>query len=519
MVTSCSSKPRTRFHGGSIQKLQITGLGSPLQVPDSEDTCAEIGGQIWLHDGKLLIIPLQQPTNTAAKTLPISRPLTPKEAHNFIINNVIKLLHSPMVEAEAFYRLRNYPKQIKDNMHHAMITIPRKLAYVLHENAAYISPAVEAFYLRDPIALKPLQAKATGTLTFPPDDLVTVSVRFTKVGFAQLKSQQFPAPPAWNDKLPSNQDSKDYARMSMGMKVTCGFEMLVSDPQNQDKKPVREISLLLEDISSGEDHFPSDEELIKWTKRDDDEKWLDINFEDFERELSGKGRANPNGASGNFGEKSTQENLRKMVGRFEDFLNDDAAGAEGAELMDSMDFDDDDDDDDDDESEGSSDGEDKAVSFDEREFARMMREMMGMPADEEDEIQSAAAHHENVARVEDIDSDDEEDGEGKEIRKVMRRMEAELNEAGALNLDPTPKKIAATQKALMRKNTKGDIASPIGDAEEKASTDEEEVDIDFNLAKNLLESFKSQGGMAGPGSNLMGLMGLQLPRDADDTLP
>lgn len=449
--------------------------------------------------------------------MPISRPLTTKEARNFIADNASKLLHSPMAESEAFYRLHNYPKQIEDSMHHAIIIIPRKVAYILHENAAHISQAVEAFYLRDPIALKPLQAKDIGRLIFPPEDLVTVSVKFTKVGYAQLKSQQFSAPPVWDGRLLSNQGSKDYARAEMGMKVTCGFEMLVSDPQNKDKRSVRGIKLILEDVKSGEEHLPSDEEVAKWEKRDDDDKWLDINFEDFERELAGKARKHPERANGNFGEKSTQENLRKMVERFEDFLNDDAAGAEGVELKDSMDFDDDDDD----ESEVSSDGEDKAVSFDEKEFARMMREMMGMPADEEDDSPPSPVHGQGVARIENTDSDDEEGDEGEEIRKVMQRMEAELNEAGALNLDPTPKKIAATQTALKGKKTKCDVAAPAGEGEdeEKDSSDEDEVNIDFNLAKNLLESFKSQGGMAGPGGNLMGVMGIQLPRDADDTLP
>jgi len=46
--------------------------------------------------------------------------------------------------------------------------------------------------------------------------------------------------------------------------------------------------------------------------------------------------------------------------------------------------------------------------------------------------------------------------------------------------------------------------------------DDSELDIDFNLAKNLLESFKGQAGMAGPAGNLMGLMGLQFPRDEEE---
>uniref|UniRef100_A0A0C9RYR4 TSA: Wollemia nobilis Ref_Wollemi_Transcript_2485_883 transcribed RNA sequence n=1 Tax=Wollemia nobilis TaxID=56998 RepID=A0A0C9RYR4_9CONI len=40
------------------------------------------------------------------------------------------------------------------------------------------------------------------------------------------------------------------------------------------------------------------------------------------------------------------------------------------------------------------------------------------------------------------------------------------------------------------------------------------VDIDFNLVQNLLDSFSSQQGMPGPASNILGLMGLQLPDDS-----
>ncbi|KAF9575770.1 hypothetical protein EC968_001557 [Mortierella alpina] len=50
------------------------------------------------------------------------------------------------------------------------------------------------------------------------------------------------------------------------------------------------------------------------------------------------------------------------------------------------------------------------------------------------------------------------------------------------------------------------------DAEE-----EEQVDVDLNLAKNLLESFKSQGGLPGPGGNLLSRLGIVLPRDEEGT--
>ena len=39
------------------------------------------------------------------------------------------------------------------------------------------------------------------------------------------------------------------------------------------------------------------------------------------------------------------------------------------------------------------------------------------------------------------------------------------------------------------------------------------VDVDVNLVKSLLDSFSSQQGLPGPASNLLGLMGLQLPQE------
>lgn len=39
------------------------------------------------------------------------------------------------------------------------------------------------------------------------------------------------------------------------------------------------------------------------------------------------------------------------------------------------------------------------------------------------------------------------------------------------------------------------------------------VDVDVNLVKSLLDSFSSQQGLPGPASNLLGLMGKQLPQD------
>ncbi|KAK3065766.1 hypothetical protein LTS18_002420, partial [Coniosporium uncinatum] len=186
--------------------------------------------RVWLHEGRLKVIPLQQPSKAGSK-----RALSTKEARDIIKANPESLKYDSKIEQEAFHRLRDYLKAISEHFHHALVTLPRNLAYILHEHSHLISPAVEAFYLRDPIALKPLQQNGQSKLYFPPKDLVTVTVRFTKVLYAQLKSQRFAAPTAWVAMLASV-SSAEVAKVEMGMKVSCGFEMLVQDPQNKDKR-------------------------------------------------------------------------------------------------------------------------------------------------------------------------------------------------------------------------------------------------------------------------------------------
>jgi hypothetical protein len=480
--------------------------------------------RVWISNGHLRLIPLEEGS--------ASHNLSATKALDFIRKSPDKLVISPFVEDEAFHRLREYPSAISSSLHHALISLPRNLAYILHNNPSYISPAVEAFYLRDPVAVRPLTTKDISTLHFPPEDFVTVSVKFTKVGFAQLRSQIFDPPPAWTGVLPRLEDEK----VGMGMKLTCGFEMLLSDPQNVDKRAVREIKLLLEDVEADAATLPNDEELSKWPQTQDSEKWLDIDYNDFEDELSGKNKDGKQKAKGTgFGDTGAQENLRKMVSRFEEFLKDDdeAAGLDGID-------DDDSDNDDDDSSEASSSGEDKDGSFDEAEFERAMKQMMGMPVDEV--AKSGLLNEARKLAIQDAEDGPEPD-EDEEMKKVMEIMERELKGHGALDLNAPdgPKKAAKTsQKSDTTTATtarkvhfgperppgmefatveKVDSDEDVGPGDLELSSDDEDDDyndVDLGLAKNMLEAFKGQAGMSGPAGNLMKAMGVNMPRDEDD---
>ncbi|RDW86784.1 putative regulatory factor Sgt1 [Aspergillus mulundensis] len=447
--------------------------------------------RVWLHQGDLVIV---KPKNEKRR---ITETISLLEARRIIKDEPNRLMRSAMIQEEAFYRLRNYPKQISENLHSALVTIPRKVAFLLHQKPAYISPAVEAFYLRDPIALRPLRSKNSEDLTFKPEDFVTVSTRFTRTGYAQVKSQDFPAPKSWVDKLPSTDDRKLYDRADTGMKMTCGFEMLLSDPQNQDKPLVREMKLILEDLDTGDETLPTAEEIQNWDKREDDEKWLDISFEDLDSELKGKGKERAKSA-GEFGDANAQENLQRIVAQFEKFLNDESAGFEGADFID--DYETDSDVDEDEEEEPDSEGEDKDASFDEEEFSRMMKEMMGMPSGPSMPPLRPPKSSSPANRVQELDTDSEDDTE--QIRQLSREMEAELKGTGVLDLN-RPSDISKGKRAVSQ--------GVMGD--ESGDPDLEGQDININLVKNLLESLQGQSGTAGPAGNMLSMLNLPMPKD------
>ncbi|CUS09149.1 unnamed protein product [Tuber aestivum] len=434
--------------------------------------------RVWIHDSNLLIIP-PATTTFIDGTKPTAHSLTLKEAYSILISDSrAPLQRIRIVEEEAFYRLGRYPKAIEEHLHYAEALVPRTCAMVLHEVPESIAAATEAFYLRDPISLKSLNSMNH----FPPRDMVMISVRFTRVLYAQLLSQEFELLLGDGFKISSDMPIAN----ATGMKLACGFEMLISDnaaPQVSSKAReiiVRKLKHILQKKTP-----PTDEEISSWPRRIDGEDWLDINFEELDRNLSGQHAPEPGDSSGGakkaesgWGNKQAEETLKKMVKRFEAFLNDEDAGIEGAEVddMDTSDDVDDGDGDHGDTEDMDDSDEDKEVSFDEVEFTRIMHEMMGMPT------QTSGNEGENKY--------DEAN-----IREVMATVEEELKEAGAIE----------------RRESMVEIPGVAGEG--GVSDGGEEVNIDFALAKNMLESFKGQFGLPGPGGNLLARMGIALPRD------
>jgi len=498
--------------------------------------------RVWINNHRLLIIPLGKKE---------MGPLKQQQALCIIDETPARPQNYIKVEKEAFYRLKNYPAAISENQHHATLPLPRKVGHILNINPSYIAPIVEAFYLRDPISIRLLQPEKSKTpLLFPPEDFVTVSVRFTKVLYAQLLGQHWAPPPPWDFALETLIDSgKSIEKSEIGIKVAAGLQILASHSLYTSHKSAREISVLLEDLESGEDLLPTDTEINTWPKREDDEAWLNIDFTEFEKELQGKGTGNREA----FGDKAAQENLKKMVERFNSFLADNEAGSEGADgNFDPMDYDNDSDaeargwedpvDSSDDNTDNGIPPQANASSSKPKPRPAIKTATPDYPSNTDSEDSDADAEYAEYekahaaymmlspaeksllteeARALALEQDAEQE-EDDEIAKLSQMMEAELFSHGALDVNSRPE-----GEELEKGQTKGkgkarvgffdDVNKGVG---EDSENDEEEelLDADYNLADNMLKAFKGQAGTAGPAGNMMKLMGIQLPRDADDEL-
>ena len=327
------------------------------------------------------------------------------------------------------------------------------------------------------------------------------------MGYAQLKSQDFPIPHLWAGKLPSSDDKTAYDRAVTGMKLACGFEMLLSDPQNRDKASVREMRMILEDVDTGDEELPSDEDIEKyWSKEEDDEKWLDIRFEDLDRELKGRNRGKDyeRKTGGDFGDANAQENLQRIVARFEAFLNDSSAGLEGADFIDDFASDSGNDDDvDEEEEEDNEEGEEAGgPSFDEEEISRMMKQSLGLYSKPVDQMNAG-----NSRRIEELDTSSEED-DTEQIQELASQMEAELRGNGALDLSDQPRKTAENNRQIRSKGKKKE-ASGVSHFDENI---QEDGNTNINLIRNMLESVEGQAGASGPAGNMLSMMGLPLPK-------
>lgn len=442
-------------------------------------------------------------------------------------------------------RVSEYPERARKNTHRVTLRVPVSVAQVLKHEPCLISLAVEGFYDRDIDSMKYAAKMEKFLAGGNGEELVRVSVRMSRAMYAQLVQQTFQPPKCYP--MPSRGESSTYREAELGMKIACGFEMIYQQrkgeglegkgstweafreslerggyfegllPGSKDycrlmekareyyrnsslfarasemlSAPVRRIDEIL-----ALPHSPEDFRNVE-VPPDDDDSWL-YNGEDElnsalqerqkEMELYNKKQKHKLKPQE---QKDTGHSFRKNPDQFD--LGDVAktmqafvhkmSSYEGAEVPDSR---------------------NKEVELDVDRFIKDMESVMRRPGREDgSDVDSGEGSSS------DMDFDDYEDRSGAEENEDGEEtfMDSYSN---ALNEEL---KTTTLKKSFIRANEQ-----PLNKNEGPSNATEEidedfmPVDVDVNLVKSFLDSFSSQQGLPGPASNLLGLMGLQLPQD------
>ncbi|GAN09276.1 suppressor of S. cerevisiae gcr2 isoform 1 [Mucor ambiguus] len=519
--------------------------------------------RVYLYNGQVHIIPL--PTSPADILQATSGPLMRQKAIDLIRSNSKNTLASAAIQQAIMDRISEYPSAAMKEIHRAGCILPNQAAFVLLSEPQLITLAIEAFYLRDPISMKACASMKTFS---PQSGLTETVIQFTKTTYAQTVSQKFYAPKPF--RLPSVKEKKQFKFAELGMKVACGLEMLyhsstatASDHADDDtidtydfdndhkytayaahleklgyfrserkgsqlygllekqskeqyleykkkeqdqvgKKYVSLDDLDVEDEAStfdGSSHVLStpgqsvkqriDALLAHYSQEalnkllsvnphvEDSDDWMNVDPQQLE-ELLMKRMGNMNQSMmadlqkdfSSDGDKNMDEtmDLEAIMSNLEHFVENSKSGIDGVEFPSNTRMEDEDDDSEDDDY--SDDGDDEgAIQFDMDKFMRILR---GVPS-----------------------ATDRQEKEEHDLSHVMEEMDQEI-----YSHDKISGSFAKLTVAESSKN------------EDDVEEDEEApVDVQLNLVKNVLESFKSQQGLPGPVGNMLSQFGFVLPGD------
>ncbi|KAF6160612.1 hypothetical protein GIB67_019552 [Kingdonia uniflora] len=498
-----------------------------------------IGNRVFIRRGELHIVPKNR------------FPVTPKlvDSLSFVRSTREEARALDGVQLALKNRISGYPERARLNVHRVRVRVPVSVAQVLKNEACFISLAVEGFYDRDIDSMK-FAAKMEKFLSGGKgEELVQVSVVMSRAMYAQLVQQTFQAPSCYP--MPQLKDSVAYLEAELGMKITCGFEMMYQHRRGEgsDVKgstwnafreslessgyfkglllgsneyrrlmenaqeyyrnsslfsrtsemmhaPVRRIDEILSLSHSGDDFkgldlHPSDNDAWLYDGEDELnsailERQKELEIHESKHKKSQTSREHKSSKQP-FDVESDDFNPSEITKNMEAFVHK-VSSYEGAEVPKQRDS--------------------EAVDFDVERFIKDMESIMG-PVGHKD-ISNVVDPEEGSSSDLDLDeyetdSDYIEDGDKGDT------FEDFYSEVLNKELKDTP-----LEKSFVRSSDQTSRMDIEGTANSTNNMDDDftPVDVDINLVKGLLDSFSSQQGLPGPTSNLLGLMGLQIPHDA-----
>ncbi|XP_051030419.1 protein ecdysoneless homolog isoform X2 [Phodopus roborovskii] len=492
--------------------------------------------RVFFHRGELCIIPVPRKSERIP-WLPTTPPAI-QQALDIISAHPEAVLASEPIKTAVDRRIRGYPEKIEASLHRAHCFLPAGIVAVLKQQPRLVSAAVQAFYLRDPIDLRACRVFKT----FLPETRIMTSVTFTKCLYAQLVQQKFVPDRRSGYELPPPSHPQ-YRAHELGMKLAHGFEILCSkcSPHLSDsRKSFVTISPLwasfLESLKKN-DYFkgliegsaqyqerlemaknyfqlsilrpessvamsPGEEILtvlqtvpfdVKELKKEgddllpeDDDQWLNLSPDQLDQLLqdtAGRKESQPVSRQ----EEEQNYDVAQVSDSMKAFISK-VSTHKGAELP--------------------RDPSEAPITFDADSFLNYFDKILGTKSQESDSDDL------DEDDLECLDSDDEtQDSESLKgalgsLKSYMAQMDHEL-------VHTCMGKSFSTRKQA--KDPPSQTENDNSDEEDSGAGDcvVETVDVDLNLVSNILESYSSQAGLAGPASNLLHSMGVRLPDNAD----
>ncbi|XP_060076683.1 protein ecdysoneless homolog [Ylistrum balloti] len=508
-----------------------------------------VENRVYIHNGQLHIIPLPQ-SHAEITSLPGAAPSI-SDAVQCVQSCSHATVASASIQQAIQTRINEFPAKTKENTHYAHCYIPANLAAILEKRPQLVSSGVLAFYYRDPIDLRSCRTMQY----FRPGTRVISRVKFTRCLYAQLMQQKFQPDKRSGWVLPSSLNPK-YKAHDLGMKLAHGFEILCArcssnrstknngkcTPPDSDVRWNRYLLSLKErgffrgeiegskvykqllsdarqfytdqlqtDLREGSsrntgsevlkllDSVEFDIEAMRKAETDlpppDDDGWLNLTPETLDEILRKK--AGPNGTEKTSNAKDPID-LSKVADSMKAFVEK-ISGVDGVEIP--VDGEDDDEDD---------------IQFDSTGFISAMQKMF-----EFDDNDSASSSDMSEYGWDDSDQDfDDQPPSGKPskrkqktsvptVKDYMDMMDRELapsNVGKSFEREPQVGNGTHTQPNKPS-NKKQNVNRDIDDEDD----DFQPVNIDVNTVKNMLESIGAQQGLAGPASNILNSMGVNVP--------
>lgn len=472
------------------------------------------------------------------------------EALSFLRQNPAASRVTAAIENSVQLRIKGYSDgaSVKSHQHLNNAFVPVAVARLLHKNPNWVAASVQAFCNRDPIDLKSIRAMKY----FPPENRVYAPVRFTKCLYAMLLHQQYLPDRRTGWQLPPK-THEDHKEAVLGMRLACGFEILVANAQKRgqwgfdetDKhwclyvkslvekgyfKGLLEGSKEYEQLkATAKEYFLQNEtndslwtnevgaEILKQMRALNDEEdkifysndksalppsesddWINVDAAELDRMMKERYKGNLEDLDLN-DEENELEKGANLAKQLEDFLKlkSDYEGVEEKRKDQTTKMD----------TEKAS---SSAIDFDPDMFATHVKNLLDFVIPEDDNNW----HSDDSGDMSDYDEDEE--GEGKNLekdmkegkmKKYMQMMDKELKATTVGKSFEEQKKSAVAENGGVGESSKKEDSGEFDDIEEFKP-----VDIEMNTLKNMLESYQSQLGGPGPTSNLLNSMGYNIKR-------